>query len=62
MQETLKIALIILLSLLIILIGISRIYVGVHYPSDVLGGYTLSLLIIIAVIMGVDKYVKDDSK
>ena len=61
-NKALKIALIILLSLLIILIGISRIYVGVHYPSDVLGGYTLSLLIIIVVILGVDKYVKDDSK
>lgn len=61
-NKVLKIALIILLSLLIILIGISRIYVGVHYPSDVLGGYTLSLLIIIVVILGVDKYVKDDSK
>ena len=61
-NKVLKIALIILLSLLIILIGISRIYVGVHYPSDVLGGYTLSLLIIIVVILGVDKYVKNDSK
>ncbi len=61
-NKALKIALIILLSLLIILIGISRIYVGVHYPSDILGGYILSLLILILVILGVDKYDKTSSK
>ncbi|MTD38290.1 phosphatase PAP2 family protein [Erwinia sp. CPCC 100877] len=33
----------ILLGIGIFMIGISRIYVGVHYPSDVLGGFCLGL-------------------
>ncbi|HIY57979.1 MAG TPA: phosphatase PAP2 family protein [Candidatus Tetragenococcus pullicola] len=31
------------LGLLIFLIGMSRIYLGVHFPSDIIGGYTLGL-------------------
>lgn len=61
-NKKLKIFLISMLSLLIILIGVSRIYVGVHYPSDVLGGYVLSLLILIIVVLGVNKYDKNGSK
>lgn len=61
-NKTLKIVLITLLTILIILIGLSRIYLGVHYPSDILGGYTLALSILILVVLGVDKYVKNDSK
>lgn len=42
-NKTLKVVLISMLSLLIIMIGLSRIYLGVHYTSDVLSGFLLSL-------------------
>jgi len=34
---------------LVALIGLSRIYLGVHYPSDVLAGYTAAFVWIVAV-------------
>ena len=39
-----KTILIITLSIIILLIGFSRIYLGVHYLSDVRGGFLLSII------------------
>ena len=47
---------IILLSILICSIGISRIYLGVHYTSDVLGGFLISISYLIIYISAVNKF------
>ena len=49
-NKYLKWILIILLSLLILSIGFSRIYVGVHYFTDVPGGFLLGLAYLIIYI------------
>ena len=47
---------IVLLSILICSIGISRIYLGVHYTSDVLGGFLASISYLVIYISAVNKF------
>ena len=54
-NKCLKTTLIIILSLLIIAIGISRIYLGVHYVSDVIGGFLISISYLIVYIKLIKK-------
>ncbi len=47
---------ILLLSILITMIGFSRIYLGVHYVSDVLAGFLFSIAYLIVYIGIINKY------
>ncbi|HYC32826.1 MAG TPA: phosphatase PAP2 family protein [Gemmatimonadales bacterium] len=48
----LRVAVAVAAVLLILLIGFSRIYLGVHYPSDVLGGFAAGTVWVAAVALG----------
>jgi undecaprenyl-diphosphatase len=39
-------------AILILLIGLSRIYLGVHYPSDVAAGYLSASVWVLTVSLG----------
>lgn len=54
-QQKTKITFTIILSILILLIGISRIYLGVHYASDVIAGFSISLVYLIIYITIIEK-------
>ena len=61
-NKNLKWTICIALSLLILLIGTSRIYLGVHYASDVIGGFLISISYLIIYIKIINRYILNTQK
>ena len=58
-NKKLKYVLISILSIIILVVGLTRIYLGVHYTSDVLGGYLLGIVYLLLFTYISDKYIKE---
>lgn len=56
-NKYLKLFLISMLSLLIVMIGISRIYLGVHYTSDVCAGFLISISYLVLYINLANRFI-----
>ena len=50
-----KIVIITFLTILILLIALSRIYLGVHYASDVIGGVVIALIYLVIYVTIIDR-------
>ncbi len=61
-NKKLKNCICIFLSILIFLIGFSRIYLGVHYASDVIAGFIISMIYLILAIKTVSKLTRREKK
>lgn len=61
-NKKLKVILSTIILLLILLIGCSRIYLGVHYASDVFAGFILAIIYLVLFIKFTDKYVLKGNK
>lgn len=57
LSNGLKKTLIIIITSIILLIGISRIYLGVHYASDIIAGYLFSIIYMF-IFTNVIKYIE----
>ncbi len=61
-NKILRNVIIMILTLLIILIGFSRIYLRVHYPSDVIAGFCLGIICIIVFVSTIFNKISEENK
>ncbi len=55
-----EMVLIVGLSILIILIGFSRVYLGFHYVSDVCAGFVISIFYLVLFVKDINKFKKNN--
>jgi len=53
-RRSAQLSVVLVAALLIVAIGLSRLYLGVHYFSDVVGGYAAGVLWLSACISGLE--------
>ncbi len=53
-RRALRVGVVVGAAVLIVAVGLSRLYLGVHYFSDVVGGYAAGVLWLSACISGIE--------